>query len=134
MYSRTVAIIGGFLVLASGAGELYRRKPRSRSLQSTGQVFLGIYLICVVCWGLLVGGAWLGVNCESRHGRTPEGRHRTRPCMQFLTAWLPENCPGQLLGLRALQMPVEKPFLQQCCHEVDWPLNSNPESQENKMV
>ncbi|XP_010592809.1 transmembrane protein 101 isoform X1 [Loxodonta africana] len=47
MYSRTVAIIGGFLVLASGAGELYRRKPRSRSLQSTGQVFLGIYLICV---------------------------------------------------------------------------------------
>ncbi|KAI2583336.1 transmembrane protein 101 [Homo sapiens] len=51
MYSRTVAIIGGFLVLASGAGELYRRKPRSRSLQSTGQVFLGIYLICVVCWG-----------------------------------------------------------------------------------
>lgn len=51
MYSRTVAIIGGFLVLASGAGELYRRKPRSRSLQSTGQVFLGIYLICVVGWG-----------------------------------------------------------------------------------
>ncbi|KAM5213073.1 transmembrane protein 101 isoform 3-T3 [Hipposideros larvatus] len=48
MYSRTVAIIGGFLVLASGAGELYRRKPRSRSLQSTGQVFLGIYLICVM--------------------------------------------------------------------------------------
>lgn len=47
MYSRTVAIIGGFLVLASGAGELYRRKPRSRCLQSTGQVFLGIYLICV---------------------------------------------------------------------------------------
>jgi len=47
MYSRTVAIIGGFLVLASGAGELYRQKPRSRSLQSTGQVFLGIYLICV---------------------------------------------------------------------------------------
>ncbi|EOA92852.1 Transmembrane protein 101, partial [Anas platyrhynchos] len=29
-----------------GAGELYRQKPRSRSLQSTGQVFLGIYLIC----------------------------------------------------------------------------------------
>lgn len=53
MYSRTVAIIGGFLVLASGAGELYRRKPRSRSLQSTGQVFLGIYLICVVRWGSL---------------------------------------------------------------------------------
>ncbi|XP_025897195.1 transmembrane protein 101 [Nothoprocta perdicaria] len=46
MYSRTVAIIGGFLILASGAGELYRQKPRSRSLQSTGQVFLGIYLIC----------------------------------------------------------------------------------------
>ncbi|XP_074080371.1 transmembrane protein 101 isoform X3 [Macrotis lagotis] len=48
MYSRTIAIIGGFLVLASGAGELYRQKPRSRSLQSTGQVFLGIYLICVM--------------------------------------------------------------------------------------
>ncbi|KAM9004272.1 transmembrane protein 101 isoform X1 [Sarcophilus harrisii] len=47
MYSRIIAIIGGFLVLASGAGELYRQKPRSRSLQSTGQVFLGIYLICV---------------------------------------------------------------------------------------
>ncbi|XP_019331271.1 transmembrane protein 101 isoform X1 [Alligator mississippiensis] len=47
MYSRTIAIIGGFLVLASGAGEVYRQKPRSRSLQSTGQVFLGIYLICV---------------------------------------------------------------------------------------
>ncbi|NXA56950.1 TM101 protein, partial [Nothocercus julius] len=46
MYSRTIAIIGGFLILASGAGELYRQKPRSRSLQSTGQVFLGIYLIC----------------------------------------------------------------------------------------
>jgi hypothetical protein len=51
MYSRTVAIVGGFLVLASGAGELYRRKPRNRSLQSTGQVFLGVYLICVVSWG-----------------------------------------------------------------------------------
>ena len=50
MYSRTIAIIGGFLILASGAGELYRQKPRSRSLQSTGQVFLGIYLICQV-WG-----------------------------------------------------------------------------------
>ncbi|KAM4622882.1 transmembrane protein 101 [Discoglossus pictus] len=47
MYSRTIAIIGGFLVLASGAGEIYRQKPRSRSLQSTGQVFLGIYLICL---------------------------------------------------------------------------------------
>ncbi|XP_029429350.1 transmembrane protein 101 [Rhinatrema bivittatum] len=47
MYSRTIAIIGGFLILASGAGEIYRQKPRSRSLQSTGQVFLGIYLICV---------------------------------------------------------------------------------------
>ncbi|NXD73983.1 TM101 protein, partial [Eolophus roseicapillus] len=46
MYSRTIAIIGGFLILASGAGELYRQRPRSRSLQSTGQVFLGIYLIC----------------------------------------------------------------------------------------
>lgn len=48
MYSRAMAIIGGFLVLASGAGEVYRQKPRTRSLQSTGQVFLGIYLICVV--------------------------------------------------------------------------------------
>ncbi|XP_028844040.1 transmembrane protein 101 [Denticeps clupeoides] len=48
MYSRALAIIGGFLVLASGAGEVYRRKPRTRSLQSTGQVFLGIYLICMV--------------------------------------------------------------------------------------
>ncbi|KAM9426227.1 transmembrane protein 101 [Pholidichthys leucotaenia] len=48
MYSRALAIIGGFLVLASGAGEVYRQKPRSRSLQSTGQVFLGVYLICVV--------------------------------------------------------------------------------------
>ncbi|OCT62222.1 uncharacterized protein LOC734790 isoform X2 [Xenopus laevis] len=47
MYSRIIAVIGGFLVLASGAGEIYRQKPRSRSLQSTGQVFLGIYLICV---------------------------------------------------------------------------------------
>ncbi|KAM8947255.1 transmembrane protein 101 isoform 2-T2 [Pelodytes ibericus] len=47
MYSRTIAVIGGFLVLASGAGEIYRQKPRSRSLQSTGQVFLGIYLICM---------------------------------------------------------------------------------------
>ncbi|XP_077773506.1 transmembrane protein 101 isoform X2 [Podarcis muralis] len=47
MYSRTIAIIGGLLVLASGAGEIYRQKPRNRSLQSTGQVFIGIYLICV---------------------------------------------------------------------------------------
>ncbi|KAE8575417.1 hypothetical protein XENTR_v10003830 [Xenopus tropicalis] len=47
MYSRIIAVIGAFLVLASGAGEIYRQKPRSRSLQSTGQVFLGIYLICV---------------------------------------------------------------------------------------
>lgn len=43
-----MAVIGAFLVLASGAGEVYRQKPRTRSLQSTGQVFLGIYLICVV--------------------------------------------------------------------------------------
>lgn len=48
MYSRAMAITGGFLVLASGAGEVYRQKPRTRSLQATGQVFLGIYLICVV--------------------------------------------------------------------------------------
>ncbi|XP_039224345.1 transmembrane protein 101 isoform X1 [Crotalus tigris] len=47
MYSRTIAIIGGLLILASGAGEIYRQKPRNRSLQSTGQVFIGIYLICV---------------------------------------------------------------------------------------
>ncbi|XP_059812552.1 transmembrane protein 101 isoform X2 [Hypanus sabinus] len=47
MYSRTIAVIGGFLILASGAGEVYRQKPRTRSLQSTGQVFLGIHLICV---------------------------------------------------------------------------------------
>ncbi|MEQ2217100.1 hypothetical protein XENOCAPTIV_017885 [Xenoophorus captivus] len=47
MYSRALAIIGGFLVLASGAGEVYRQKARSRSLQSTGQIFLGIYLICM---------------------------------------------------------------------------------------
>lgn len=48
MYSRALAIIGGFLILASGAGEVYRQKPRSRSMQSTGQVFLGVYLICMV--------------------------------------------------------------------------------------
>ncbi|XP_057682362.1 transmembrane protein 101 [Corythoichthys intestinalis] len=48
MYSRALAVIGGFLVLASGAGEVYRQKARSRSLQSTGQIFLGVYLICVV--------------------------------------------------------------------------------------
>lgn len=48
MYSRALAVIGGFLVLASGAGEVYRQKARSRSLQSTGQVFLGVYLICMV--------------------------------------------------------------------------------------
>ncbi|KAI5617642.1 transmembrane protein 101 [Silurus asotus] len=48
MYSRAMAVIGAFLVLASGAGEVYRQKPRTRSLQSTGQVFLGIYLICMV--------------------------------------------------------------------------------------
>lgn len=48
MYSRALAIIGGFLILASGAGEIYRQKARRRSLQSTGQIFLGIYLICVV--------------------------------------------------------------------------------------
>lgn len=53
MYSRALAIIGGFLILASGAGEVYRQKARSRSLQSTGQVFLGVYLICMVsvCFG-----------------------------------------------------------------------------------
>ncbi|XP_006167436.1 transmembrane protein 101 isoform X2 [Tupaia chinensis] len=73
MYSRTVAIIGGFLVLASGAGELYRRKPRSRSLQSTGQVFLGIYLICVNCWGLhrvtSYSPPWCWGQCERGHGQ-----------------------------------------------------------------
>ncbi|XP_069093947.1 transmembrane protein 101 [Pleurodeles waltl] len=47
MYSRTIAIIGGLLILASGAGEMYRQKPRNRSMQTTGQVFVGIYLICV---------------------------------------------------------------------------------------
>ncbi|XP_038635231.1 transmembrane protein 101 isoform X1 [Scyliorhinus canicula] len=47
MYSRTIAVIGGFLILASGSGEVYRQKPRTRSLQTTGQVFLGINLICV---------------------------------------------------------------------------------------
>lgn len=53
MYSRALAIIGGFLILASGAGEVYRQKARSRSLQSTGQIFLGVYLICMVsvCFG-----------------------------------------------------------------------------------
>lgn len=54
MYSRALAIIGGFLILSSGAGEVYRQKARSRSLQSTGQVFLGIYLICMV--GVIVLG------------------------------------------------------------------------------
>ncbi|KAM6951874.1 transmembrane protein 101 [Aplochiton taeniatus] len=48
MYSRALAIVGGFLVLASGAGEVYRQKARTRSLQSTGQVFIGVYLICMV--------------------------------------------------------------------------------------
>lgn len=48
MYSRALAIIGSFLILASGAGEVYRQKARSRSLQSTGQIFLGVYLICMV--------------------------------------------------------------------------------------
>lgn len=48
MYSRALAVVGGFLVLASGAGEVYRQKARSRSLQSTGQVFLGVYLTCMV--------------------------------------------------------------------------------------
>uniref|UniRef100_A0A8B9QS83 Transmembrane protein 101 n=1 Tax=Apteryx owenii TaxID=8824 RepID=A0A8B9QS83_APTOW len=62
MYSRTIAIIGGFLILASGAGELYRQKPRSRSLQSTGQVFLGIYLICQVRGGSMGWRCPLGVN------------------------------------------------------------------------
>ncbi|XP_057244406.1 transmembrane protein 101 [Malurus melanocephalus] len=61
MYSRTIAIIGGFLILASGAGELYRQKPRSRSLQSTGQVFLGIYLICQVRGQLGTAGDTQGV-------------------------------------------------------------------------
>lgn len=56
MYSRALAIIGGFLVLGSGAGEVYRQKPRSRSLQSTGQVFLGVYLICMV---RLVSVLWI---------------------------------------------------------------------------
>ncbi|XP_033926077.1 transmembrane protein 101 [Melopsittacus undulatus] len=46
MLSRTIAIIGGFLIVASGAGERYRQRPRSRALQATGQVFLGIYLMC----------------------------------------------------------------------------------------
>lgn len=54
MYSRALAIIGGFLILSSGAGEVYRQKARSRSLQSTGQVFLGIYLICMV--GVIIFG------------------------------------------------------------------------------
>uniref|UniRef100_A0A674H836 Transmembrane protein 101 n=1 Tax=Taeniopygia guttata TaxID=59729 RepID=A0A674H836_TAEGU len=59
MYSRTVAVIGGFLILASGAGELYRQRPRSRSLQATGQVLLGIYLICQVTRGQgTAGGQW----------------------------------------------------------------------------
>lgn len=77
MYSRTVAIIGGFLVLASGAGELYRQKPRSRSLQSTGQVFLGIYLICVVGQGAVGGRCLAGSELWARSA-----------------GLAPENCPG----------------------------------------
>ncbi|NXL69070.1 TM101 protein, partial [Chordeiles acutipennis] len=46
LYSRSVALVGGFLVLASGAGELYRQRPRSRALQASGQALIGIYLIC----------------------------------------------------------------------------------------
>lgn len=101
MYSRTVAIIGGFLVLASGAGELYRRKPRSRSLQSTGQVFLGIYLICVVGWVLMVGGSSLGVKCEPRPDRTQEGRQNK----DFLMAWPPEIVLNSFWVSEALQAP-----------------------------
>ncbi|KAM4823405.1 transmembrane protein 101 isoform 2-T2 [Urocitellus parryii] len=82
MYSRTVAIIGGFLVLASGAGELYRRKPRSRSLQSTGQVFLGIYLICVMgipaCWRVLEDGVSPGLLTAAQQGR-PTGISEPSP-------------------------------------------------------
>uniref|UniRef100_A0A8B9F6C7 Transmembrane protein 101 n=1 Tax=Amazona collaria TaxID=241587 RepID=A0A8B9F6C7_9PSIT len=65
MYSRTIAIIGGFLILASGAGELYRQRPRSRSLQSTGQVFLGIYLICQVRGAQGVAGGWRSSSSSS---------------------------------------------------------------------
>lgn len=60
MYSRALAVIGGFLVLASGAGEVYRQKARSRSLQSTGQIFMGIYLICMVrLWVVEEYAPWL---------------------------------------------------------------------------
>uniref|UniRef100_UPI00358F540E transmembrane protein 101 isoform X1 n=2 Tax=Myxine glutinosa TaxID=7769 RepID=UPI00358F540E len=46
MLSRVVALVGGFLVLASGAGESYRQKERVAVLQRVGQIFLGIHLFC----------------------------------------------------------------------------------------
>ncbi|XP_063259793.1 transmembrane protein 101 isoform X2 [Prinia subflava] len=122
MYSRTIAIIGGFLILASGAGELYRQKPRSRSLQSTGQVFLGIYLICQVPargqrgdspgWGHpCPAGAASGrrLQCPksslagaSGRDRSPGGQGRVSPqCHHAPTRSVPSGsgCPwGRSLG------------------------------------
>ncbi|XP_005597407.1 transmembrane protein 101 isoform X2 [Equus asinus] len=107
MYSRTVAIIGGFLVLASGAGELYRRKPRSRSLQSTGQVFLGIYLICVTgssgCWRVLEGGVSPGLLTAAQQGgpagvSEPSSRRGADDPAVFRAVWRPgPGLPVRLL-------------------------------------
>ncbi|MGH0154785.1 UNVERIFIED_CONTAM: hypothetical protein FKN15_033525 [Acipenser sinensis] len=69
MYSRALAITGGFLVLASGAGEVYRQKPRTRSLQSTGQIFLGIYLICMVSIGFKIGSGACAVQGGTTRGQ-----------------------------------------------------------------
>ncbi|RXN00237.1 Transmembrane protein 101 [Acipenser ruthenus] len=69
MYSRALAITGGFLVLASGAGEVYRQKPRTRSLQSTGQIFLGIYLICMVSIGYKIGSGACAVQAGTTRGQ-----------------------------------------------------------------
>lgn len=116
MYSRTIAIIGGFLILASGAGELYRQKPRSRSLQSTGQVFLGIYLICQV-FGASRGalGGSFGVRTTSSPP-SPQAyslQHSAEDRLAYLNHILGGELTLQLLfvlyGLLALA------FLSGCC-------------------
>lgn len=106
MYSRTIAIIGGFLILASGAGELYRQKPRSRSLQSTGQVFLGIYLICQV-WGGT--GGWATTVPSPYHSQSPSPSGLLTAAQQGGPPGLPEPHPGRrahpAAPLRALRPP-----------------------------
>ncbi|CAH1241949.1 TMEM101 [Branchiostoma lanceolatum] len=44
--SKSLAVIGSYLTIGSGIGELYRRKARDRSTQQISLMFTGLHLVC----------------------------------------------------------------------------------------